>query len=112
MLDIMLSILDGLSLLLSIFGVFLVIYGALLAMYRIIVIEFGQLNQRFRRYEDAKRIFIQKLIFALDFFVAADILKLVIRPSSTEELFVIGGIVAIRTILSFFLSKEVHLHKE
>jgi len=112
MLDIMLEIIDNLSLLLSLFGVVLVIYGALLAMYKIVIIELGGKNQRFRRYENAKRIFIQKLIFALDFFVAADILRLVVRPSSLEELFVIGGIVTIRTILSYFLSREVHLHKE
>jgi uncharacterized membrane protein len=111
MFELVLAIIEWLSLFLSFVGVILVLFGSILAAYHIFTIEVKRPKNTFHKYEDAKRVFIQKLIFALDFFVAADILKLVVRPSSLEELFVIGGIVAIRTTLSHFLGKEIHLHK-
>ncbi len=111
MLDFILTIIEWLSLFLSLAGVILVAFGSFLAIHLIIRIEIQKPKNLFHKYEDAKRVFIQKLIFALDFFVAADMLKLVARPSNIDELLVIGGIVAIRTTLSYFLGKEIHLHK-
>lgn len=104
--------LEYISLFLDFAGLFLVLYGALLAVYRIIFTELKLRGKnRFHEYENAKRVFIQKMIFGLDFFVAGDILKLIDTPS-LDELYVIAGIVIVRTILSHFLSKEIHLHKE
>lgn len=50
----------------------------------------------------------QKIVFALEFFVIADSVMTVMGPS-VEELYRIGLIVAIRTALSFFISREVYL---
>jgi uncharacterized membrane protein len=97
------------ALFLEAIGVLLVIYGSLLAIIKLIGIEFRQ-KKKFHPYEHAKRIFIQKMIFGLDFFVAADLLRLV-NPTM-ERIITIGAIVIIRTILSFSLSREIHLHKD
>lgn len=46
------------------------------------------------------------LILGLEFLIAADIVRTIIRPN-LEELAILGGIVAIRTLLSYFLGKEI-----
>ncbi len=102
--------LETASLAIGAVGVLIVLYGALHAVYRIIRIEATH-KKRFHHYEHAKRIFAQKIVFALDFFVAADLLQLAVAVT-IDEILAIAFIVAIRTVLSWSLSREVHLHKE
>ncbi len=92
-------------------GVIFILYGVLISLMRIIKIEGRRCKNRFHEYENTKRIFIQKLIFGLDFFVAADLLRLAF-VSGFNEIVEIALIVTIRTVLSWSLSKEVHLHEE
>lgn len=98
------------ALVIEIFAIFFIIHGAFYAIYRLARIEVLH-EKRFHKYEHTKRILIQKIIFALDFFVAADLIKLVII-SSFSDVLQIALIVAIRTVLSWSLSREIHLHKE
>jgi uncharacterized membrane protein len=107
------EIVNGLTLvseLISGVGILIIIFGVLNALYRIVKIEAIN-KKRFHAYEHTKRVLIQKIIFALDFFVAADLIKLAI-VTKPEQIFSIALIVAIRTVLSWSLSREVHLHKE
>jgi len=92
-------------------GVVFILYGVIISLIRIARIEGTRCKNRFHEYENTKRIFIQKLIFGLDFFVAADLLRLAF-VSGFSEIFEIALIVTIRTVLSWSLSKEVHLHEE
>lgn len=46
------------------------------------------------------------LLLGLEFLVAADILETVFKPSM-EQLGVLAGIVIIRTLLNYFLNKEL-----
>ncbi len=89
-------------------AVIMILYGALLAMYRIIAIERSHKKQRrFTGYEHAKRIFLQKLIFALDFFVVSTLFDLAIAVS-LSDIVRVATIVAIRTILSLSVHAELH----
>jgi uncharacterized membrane protein len=45
------------------------------------------------------------IIYGLEFIIAADLLATIIAPS-IEDVMLLGAIVAIRTVLSYFLSKE------
>lgn len=101
---------DYVTLILNLMGALIVIYGSLQAFFRVLRIEFGS-KKKFHPYEHTKRTYVQKLILALDFFVAADLLKLVAMPTM-EEIILIAIIVAIRTLLNYSLSKEIHLHEE
>ena len=92
------------------FGITLLIYAVLLTVYRTIKTETAK-DKKFNQYEHTKRILTQKMILALDFFVAADLIQLAL-VSSLSEILSIAFIVAIRTVLSWSLGKEVHLHKE
>jgi len=46
------------------------------------------------------------LLIALEFLIAADIIRTVIKPT-LEELGILGAIVAIRVVLSYFLNREI-----
>ena len=50
-----------------------------------------------------------RMLFGLEFLVAADLLRTVVSPT-LQELAVLGGIVAIRTVISYFLGREINRH--
>jgi uncharacterized membrane protein len=98
------------SFILEVFGLLIIIYTCAKAIYRILRIEIFH-EKRFAKYENVKRSLIQKIIFSLDFFVAADLIRLALL-SDFLDIFKIAIIVAIRTVLAWSLGKEIHLHKE
>jgi uncharacterized membrane protein len=83
-------------------GAAIIIYGGFTATIRTLVLE---ILKRPLNYNDIRRDFTVKIIFGLEFFIAADVLKTLISPT-LEEIILLGAIVAIRTILSHFLNKE------
>ena len=46
------------------------------------------------------------ILFGLEFMIAGDIIHTFIKPNQ-EDLIVLGAIVAIRTVISYFLGREV-----
>ncbi|MBN1856668.1 MAG: DUF1622 domain-containing protein [Dehalococcoidia bacterium] len=50
------------------------------------------------------------LLLGLEFLIAADIIRTVVQPT-LEEVAVLGGIVAIRTVISHFLQQELASEK-
>ncbi len=48
----------------------------------------------------------EKTALGLDFFLAGDIIQTIIIPS-WESLAILGGIVIIRTIIAFFLNRDI-----
>ena len=48
----------------------------------------------------------EKIALGLDFFLAGDIIQTIIIPS-WESLAILGGIVIIRTIIAFFLNRDI-----
>ncbi len=88
-------------------GALITIYGGLFALFRIIQREI--LKQPIK-YNDIRLNFTNKIVFGLEFFIAADILTTLIAPSQ-EELILLGAVVVIRTILGYFLEKEAEEFK-
>jgi len=83
----------------------MILYGGIIATIK-------TLNLEIRRmpvvgYHDIRRDFTHKIVFGLDFLIAGDILQTIITPSQ-EEIILLGAIVGIRTILGYFLGKEVN----
>ena len=91
-------------------GVTIIIFAISHSIYRIARIEIFH-DKRFHQYEHTKRTLIQKIIFALDFFVSADLIRLAVL-SDFNDILTVAVIVAVRTVLSWSLSREIHLHKE
>jgi uncharacterized membrane protein len=48
----------------------------------------------------------EKMALGLDFFLAGDIIGTIVVPSK-DSLLLLGGIVVIRTVMAFFLAKEI-----
>ena len=87
----------------------IMIYGAVLAIIMLLKNEFGRFTGRFRMnvLNKIRLDFGYYILLGLEFLVAADIIQTILKPT-TEELIELGGIVAIRIILSFFLTKELN----
>lgn len=56
---------------------------------------------------DVRLMIGQHLVLALEFLIAADILKTVLAPT-LEDLGFLGGIILIRTVLSVSIAYELH----
>ncbi len=92
-------------------GVGIITWGVLLAIFRFIRLEsrrFGGANICKAR-ELLRHHLGSYLLLGLEFLVAADIIQTVLDPS-LEELGILGGLVVIRTVLNYFLNKELAGH--
>ncbi|MCP1661756.1 putative membrane protein [Methanocalculus sp. AMF5] len=96
-------ILDYCILIFEIAGAIMIIYGGIRGAIGIIKIEI--FRSRTLKYGHIRRYFSNKIIFGLEFIIAADILATIIAPK-LEDILLLGAIVAIRTVLAYFLSKE------
>jgi uncharacterized membrane protein len=98
----LIDIINFFSLLFGITGAALIIYGGLKAIINIILLEFRKIQIT---YPHIRRAFTSYLVFGLEFFIAGDVIKTLITPSQ-QEILLLGAVVAIRTILGYFLSRE------
>jgi len=55
---------------------------------------------------DIRIVIGEKMALGLDFFLAGDIIGTIVIPSR-ESLLLLGGIVVIRTVMAYFLAKEI-----
>ena len=90
------------AVLLGIAGAVLIIYGGLRAIIRVILLEF---SKPAFTYNQIRRDFTDKIVFGLEFLIAADILATLLSPTQ-QDLINLAVVVVIRTILGYFLSKE------
>lgn len=106
--DTLVNILDYISLGIGAVGIFIVLWGVILGF-----IEFIRAQAAFfckgNRPVPLEKIRIdlgRYLLLGLEFLIAADIIRTIVKPS-LEEVVVLVAIVAIRTVISFFLNKEI-----
>lgn len=97
-----------LSILVGVIGVAVVVWGVLTGALRLLRLEWAALrggNVLQLRKELRHHIGFY-LLLGLEFLVAADIIETVIAPT-WEHLVILGGIVLIRTVISFSLNWEL-----
>jgi uncharacterized membrane protein len=87
----------------SIVGGGIITYGALRATIDILI--FGITKREFD-YNAVRRQFTSKILIDLEFFVAGDLLKTILEPT-VNQVILLGGIVTIRTIIEYFLTREL-----
>lgn len=89
-------------------GVAVIVWGVVLAVFRLLQLEFSRPKHQsvYRERESIRHKFASYLLLALEFMIAADIIATVIHPTF-EEIAILASIVAIRTIISYFLEKEI-----
>ena len=103
------GVLDNVALGVGIIGVVVVGWGVLLGAIAFLRDEFISLRSR-----GAKDVPLEKirysvgrhLLLGLEFLIAADIMRTIAQPS-LEQVTVLAIIVAIRTVLSFFLTRDI-----
>jgi uncharacterized membrane protein len=87
----------------------IMIYGVLLAILMFVKNEFKRFSGSFKLEEvnSIRLDFSYYILLGLEFLIAADIIETILKPSS-QELIELGGIVAIRILLSYFLTREIN----
>ena len=91
-------------------GVLVILAGVLHGLLNFISLELGTKSKYVSHNAIRYRLGVY-LLLGLEFLVAADILETVFKPS-LEQLSILGGIVIIRTVLNYFLNKELEHIKE
>ncbi len=98
------GIIEGTGTAIDVIGVAVLAGGALLAVF----LTVGRIRQQDGgAYEFFRRRLGRAILLGLEFLVAADIIRTVAVTPSGESVAVLGGIVLIRTFLSFSLQLEV-----
>lgn len=88
----------------------IIVYGGLKAIIQIlkaiIQILLSKAINRPRRFEKVREELTNTILFGLEFYIVVAILE-TLRNPNTQDLTVLGIVVLIRTVLGYFLSKEV-----
>ena len=103
--DLFHSIINATSFTLNVIGALFTVWGIIVSLAEFIKKEVSR--GECVKCNEAIRIKLGSyLVLALEFFIAGDIVKTIITPT-WEGLGVLGAIVVIRTILSYFLTKDL-----
>ncbi len=101
-LPVVFEIINFFAMILGFAGAVLIVYGGLRAIVKVLLIE---IRKGSYTYNIVRRELTDKIVFSLEFLIAADILTTLIAPTQ-EELLNLAVVVVIRTILGYFLAKE------
>lgn len=102
------NILSFMATAISVVSLLIVVYGTLVATIGFLKNEFNRIQDLFSPVS-IRRIRVELgsyLLLGLEFLIASDILETVLKPGM-NELAILGGIVLVRILLSFFLNKEI-----
>jgi uncharacterized membrane protein len=100
------NIINAVSFILNIIGALITIWGIIVSLSEFLEKEISRRAEAIRLNEAIRIKLGSYLVLALEFFIAGDIVKTIITPS-WESLGILGAIVVIRTILSYFLTKDI-----
>ncbi|TSC73091.1 MAG: hypothetical protein G01um101438_114 [Parcubacteria group bacterium Gr01-1014_38] len=105
----LLAVTNVLSFLLSAWGALFILWGAAKAARRMFWAEAEPWKgPQIPRLEEVRTAFGHRILLGLEFFVAGDIVRLLIDPS-LNDLIRIGIIVAIRITLGLAITREIRL---
>jgi uncharacterized membrane protein len=106
--DTLVNILEYISIGIGIVGIFIVLWGVIVGLVEFVRAQITHLGKQ-RKALPLEKIRIdlgRYLLLGLEFLIAADIIRTILKPS-LEEVAVLVAIVAIRTVISYFLNKEI-----
>ena len=100
------EVINNISFGLNVVGALIVIWAILIALFEFLKKEILNRKNAIQLNESIRLQLGSYLVLALEFFIAGDIVKTVITPT-WQSLGILGAIVVIRTILSYFLTKDL-----
>ena len=106
--DMLHMVINAISLALNLIGAAITTWGIIISLLEFLQKEiFSRKEQAVIQLNEAIRLKLGSyLVLALEFFIAGDIVKTIITPT-WQSLGILGAIVVIRTILSYFLTKDL-----
>lgn len=104
--DLFHSIVNVVSLSLNVLGALITVWGVLISSVEFLRKELNRQEECLKCNEVIRIKLGSYLVLALEFFIASDIIKTIITPT-WQGLGILGAIVIIRTILSYFLTKDI-----
>lgn len=104
--DIFRSIINITSFTLNVIGALITVWGIIVSLFAFLKKELSSKEDCVKCNEAIRIKLGSYLVLALEFFIASDIIKTIITPT-WEGLGILGAIVVIRTILSYFLTKDI-----
>ncbi|MCK5739870.1 DUF1622 domain-containing protein [bacterium] len=104
-------ILEYISLGIGSAGAAIVLWGAVIALVELFKLEYSRTKKQpiCRKRETLRHHLGSYILLGLEFLIAADVVHSLIKPT-LAEIAILGGIVTIRTVLSFFLTRELADH--
>lgn len=107
------EIVSAISLGIGILGVAVIVWGALVSLIELCGSEFKRFSGigSCKNRNLVRQHFGFYLLMGLEYMIGADIVRTLVRPT-LQELAVLGSMVAIRTVTSYFLNKEMGQNSE
>ncbi|HLV09227.1 MAG TPA: DUF1622 domain-containing protein [Halanaerobiales bacterium] len=102
-----LDILDWISIIIGILGIFVIVWGVILTFAKYLMKEFNHNdnNKSCIKNECLRHALGSYLLLGLEILIAADIIKTIKNPE-LKEIAILASIVAIRTVISHFLDLD------
>ncbi|MBI4290960.1 MAG: DUF1622 domain-containing protein [Betaproteobacteria bacterium] len=101
------SLVHAIYVIISVLGALVVIWGVLEAMIGFLRTKvWTRIPDQIRESEAIRQRLGAHLLLGLEIFIAADIISSVVSPS-WDKVGILAAIVAIRTVLSYFLRREL-----
>ncbi len=106
-------VLDVIAAVIAYAAIGIIVWGGFRTLLRGIVLEFTHCRHKHAccEREGLRREFGSYLLLALEFLIAADVVSTISDPT-LMEMALLGSIVAIRTVISFFLNRELQLVRQ
>lgn len=107
--DTLLDVLDYIALGIGIIALAVIIWGVIKGLIELVRAEISrrqQVGERFLSLGHARYNVGFHLLLGLEFLIAADIIRTIVKPT-LEELAVLGIIVVIRIVIGYFIGKEI-----
>lgn len=100
------DLINMISFVLNVVGALIILFGVVLALTEFLKKEIFARDDRIKMNETIRIKLGSYLVLGLELFIAGDIIKTIITPT-WQSLGMLGAIVIIRTILSYFLTKDL-----
>lgn len=102
------EVVDAIIFVLNAFSVIILLVGVAKAIIDFIKNEVGggTREEISARNNGIKRYLGSYILLSLEVLIASDIIETILNPS-TQDIIILGGIVVIRTAISYFLGKEI-----
>ena len=110
--DILTDVLDYIALGIGIIALLVIIWGVVKGLVELVRAEISrqQEGERFLSLGHARYNVGYHLLLWLEFLIAADIIRTIIKPT-LEELAILGVIVVIRIVIGYFIGKEIQEYR-